>query len=107
MLNSVELVGEIISIPEVLKESAGDEYAAVYLKVSRPFPEKNNVYLDDTFKIVLWKGLAEECQEVCTPGSIVAIRGRLCTKMKLVKQITFMECYVIAEKMSFIQFKPK
>ena len=61
----------------------------------------------DVFSIYVWKGLAEQCEEVCKAGDLLAIRGRLEGKCKMEGKEEEYLSRIIAEKITFLTIKGK
>ena len=102
MLSSVVIVGEVLSKPEITMTAAGNSMAYLFLKVLRPFKSEDSGPSTDTFKILLWRGIAEECRDNCNMGSIVAVKGRLQSSNYEKEERIFYNCDIIAEKVAYI-----
>ena len=102
MLSSCVIVGEVLKEPEITKTAQGNTMAYLYLKVLRPFRSEDNGPTSDTFKILLWRGIAEECQDNCRIGTIVAVRGRLQSSNYEKDERIFYNCDIIAEKVAYV-----
>ena len=102
MLSSCVLVGEVVSSPEITTTSSGNTMAYLFLKVLRPFKSEDSSPNIDTFKVLLWRGIAEECRDNCHSGSIVAIKGRLQSSNYEKEEKIYYNCDIIAEKVAYI-----
>ncbi len=102
MLSSCVIVGKIIKEPEITKTVNGNSIAYIYVETIRPFKSDDGSVNSDVFKILLWRGIAEECQDHCQIGSCVAIRGRLQSNVYVKDEKTFYNCEIIAEKVAYI-----
>ncbi len=103
MLTSCMIVGRVKETPEVRTTSKGTTVAHMLLDVERPFRNEDGTLTTDTFKIVLWRGIAEECAEHCTPGSMIAVRGRLQSTAYEKEGSIWYNCEIIAEKVVHIR----
>ena len=77
MINSVILVGRIVSKPEIREVSNGKNICEVTLALKRPFKNASNVYDTDYVKVKFWEYLAINVNEYCDKGSAIGIKGRL------------------------------
>ncbi|MBQ3459303.1 MAG: single-stranded DNA-binding protein [Solobacterium sp.] len=103
MLTSCVLVGRVKEKPEVTMSSKGTTMATLLLETERPFRNENGSVSHDVFRIFLWRGIAEECAQMCSPGSIVAVRGRMqSTPFEREDGRTWYNCEIFAEKVSYI-----
>lgn len=102
MLNSCNLVGKVKEIPEISTTSKGVPIAHMLVEADRNFRNEDGTLSTDVFKVTLWKGIAEECMDVCKPGSLVAIRGRLKSDSFETNGKTYYNCEVVAEKVSYL-----
>lgn len=107
MLNFTVLVGKVKQVPEIRMTSAGTKIATMLLDVDRGFRNSNGEYDKDVFNVVLWRGVAETCCDLLSPGSVVAIKGRLQAHNYEPKEgQMYYNAEIIAEKVSFISVKP-
>ena len=102
MLNNVTLIGKIAELPITEKEESGIRKTTIILEVERPFRESDGEYLADKFQVRLWKGIAEQVDELCTVGSIIGLKGRLEASVTIVDEKVDYSYYIIAEKLSFL-----
>ncbi|MCR4950263.1 MAG: single-stranded DNA-binding protein [Solobacterium sp.] len=103
MLSSCIIVGRVKEKPEIRTTSKGNTIAYMLVEVDRPFRNEDGTLTTDTFRVVLWRGIAEECAEHCLPGSVVAIRGRLQSSAFEKEENVYYNCEVIAEKVTHIR----
>ncbi len=102
MLTSCVLVGRVKEKPEVTLTAKGTSMATLLLETDRPFRNEDGSLGTDTFRIVLWRGIAEECAQMCEPGSIVAVRGRMQSTPHENDGRTWYNCEIFAEKVSYV-----
>ena len=60
--------------------------------------------MKDQFKIILWKGIAEETADICKEGSILGVKGRLESHSFSKEGKTYVIPDIIAEKVRMIQY---
>ena len=102
MLNSCDLVGKVKQLPDITTTSKGVPVAHMLVEADRNFRNEDGTLSTDIFKVTLWKGIAEEAIDICKPGSLVAIRGRLKSDTYDANGRTYYNCEVIAEKVSYL-----
>lgn len=108
MLNQCVLVGKVKEMPVIKKTANGIANATLLLDVERGFRNANGEVDIDTFSITLWRGVAEECMSICTPGSLIGVRGRLQANVHSANNdVTYYNAEVIAEKVSFLSRESK
>jgi len=97
------MIGKVISLPELRETANGTKVASLEVEVERNYANSEGVYENDIFLVTLWKGLAENCTNLCEVNSMVGIRGRMASKTHDTKEGNkFYNCEIIAEKISFI-----
>lgn len=77
MLNSVSVVGRLVSDIEFKKNKKGQKEGHFTLQVKNPFRSELGHEFFDTFPITAWRGDAEMLNDCAPKGAIMAIRGRL------------------------------
>ena len=100
-MNSVILVGRLVSDLDVKTLESGKEVTKVSLAVNRSFKNINGVYDVDFFDCILWDGLAKNTSEFCGKGDTVGVRGRLQTSFYEKDGIKRKNVEVIVEKITF------
>lgn len=101
MLTSCVIVGKVVEQPKVIVSSRGNSLAYMVVETDRPFRNEDGTIGKDQFRVLLWRGIAEECADVCLPGTLVGIRGRLQSDKHEKDESTFYNMQVIAEKVSY------
>lgn len=102
MLNQCALVGKIKELPEIKKTTNGTVTATLVLEVERNFRNSEGEVEQDIFNVQLWRGIAEDCCSICKIGSVVAVRGRLASRIHETEANVFYNTDIIAEKVTFI-----
>lgn len=100
MLNSCALVGKIIKKPEILPNVRKNPKTLMLLETDRPFLNVDGVLETDVFEIELWRGIAQQCADLCEEGDIIGLRGRLYSYQDENGEY---RCRVIAETVTFIE----
>ncbi len=97
MLNNCVLVGKVLK--EV--EFRDGEYQ-ITLECNRPFRMEEGNIKKDVFSVTLWKGLANQCKDICQKGDVLAVRGRLeANSMKINDKDQYL-AHIVAENISFL-----
>lgn len=103
MLNQVMLVGRLVDIPVMKTTKGGVKVANATLQIEQGFKNGLGAYESDYVTVSLWRGIAEMIIETATPGSMIAVKGRLhsrtfeCSDSKIITSIE-----VIAEHVSLL-----
>ncbi len=97
MLNSCVIVGKVLKETD-MKEG---EYQLL-LECNRPYRMEEGNVKKDIFTVKMWKGLAEQCKDMCKKGDVLAIRGRLEGKSIKIGDVESYLSYIVAEKISFV-----
>lgn len=77
MVNSVVLVGRLVSNPEIKELSDEKKVINISLAIQRNFKNVNGEYDVDFIRCTMWNGIADSVNEYCHKGDIISIKGRL------------------------------
>lgn len=103
MINSIVLVGRIVSDLEIKETEQGKKKINITLAVPRYYKNDEGIYETNFIPCVLFGTLAEKTFEWAKKGDLAGIRGRLQTRIEnnenKQKEI-FVE--VVAEKVTFL-----
>lgn len=99
MLNSCVVVGKVLKKPE-WKEN--ENAYVMLIECYRPFAMEDGHVDKDVFSVVLWKGLANQCGDMCKKGDVVGIKGRLEMKSIHYENQDLYLSKIIAEKLTFL-----
>ena len=91
MLNNFVILGKV---KEVIA-GKGDQPSYVIVEADRAFRNIDGSYSIDVFKVDVWRGIAEEVKDICQPGQIIGIKGRL-------EADPDTNVRIIAEKISYV-----
>lgn len=104
ILNHFVIVGRMVEKPELRLTSSNIKFATASVKVKRNFKNADNVYDYDVFQVTLWRGIAEDVIDVCEPGALVGVRGRVQTSFYTSEENkTYTNYEFVAEKVSFLE----
>jgi single-strand DNA-binding protein len=77
MLNKATLIGRLTRDPEVRYTGSNIPVARFTLAVNRNFKNKDGEYEADFIPVVVWRRLAELCQNYVFKGNLIAVHGRI------------------------------
>lgn len=80
-MNKVVLIGRLTKDIELRQTTGGISTAAFTLAVDRNFKNKNGDTEADFIQIVTWKKLAEHCAKYLGKGRLIAVSGRVQTRI--------------------------
>ena len=103
MLSSCVIVGKVVGYPHIMsrQNSKSGKQAYILVETDLPFRNPDGTTGKNVFKVFLWRGIAEECAEVCHPGMFVCIRGRLQSETVSKDGSRQYNTIIIAEKVVF------
>lgn len=102
MMNQTVLVGRIVQDPKITELEDDKKVCNVTIAIPRSYKNENGEYDTDFIKCTMWSGIAEKTSEYCKQGDLIAIKGRIQTRVieKDNSKQTIQE--VIAEKVTFL-----
>ncbi len=108
MLNNVILVGRLVAEPEVRVLESGLSVATITLAINKSFKGGEGENDTDFIKCSIWEGVANAAATYCKKGSVIAVKGRLTSKVTPLtlengETINFHSIEVIGERVSFIK----
>ena len=104
MLNKVILIGRLTKDPELRRTKAGEAVTSFTLAVNRDYKSDET----DFISVIMWRKLAENVNEYCHKGSLVAVEGSIRTrsyKDKDGRNVYVTE--VLANRVQFLDSKKK
>ena len=94
MINNLILVGRLISKSEIRQEEEKPTLELT-LGVQRAYKNLKGEYEKDEITVTLMGAAAEKTNELCSPGNLIGVKGRLQTKdgelKVMVEKITFLK----------------
>lgn len=94
MLNSLTIVGRLVSDPQINETKNGNKVCNITLAIPRNYKNMNGQYDTDFIPVTLWQGIAEQTTNYCKKGDLVGVKGGL--------QVREGKVEVIAEKVTFL-----
>ncbi len=107
MLNNVILVGRTASEPKMYVFDSGAKAVYLDIAVNRPFKNENNEYETDFIPVSFWHGTAEKVKEYCGKGSVIAIAGRVNTRLVDKNGVKSKLVEIIADRVNFVNLVSK
>ena len=102
MLNHVVVIGKVVEMPIMSRDNQGNKKISFVLEIERAYRESDGEYKKDYIRIVPWRGIAEQMKDLCTIGSIIAVKGRFCCE-----DSTSSAVEIIAENITFLSTRMK
>jgi single-strand DNA-binding protein len=104
MFTNFALVGTVKELPVITSDANGLVSAYVTVVCERAFPDMDGIYHTDTFRVSLWKGIAEQCADACRIGSVIGFKGRIeCIEKKDDPDGMLYQPQLIAERVRIIR----
>ena len=107
MLNQIILVGRLVRDPELKDLKSGNKLSKITLAVPRSYKNITGEYGTDFIDCTLWKGIAENTTLYCKKGDILAVKGRIESKVYEKDNEKKYTTEIIAEKVTFLSNKNK
>lgn len=107
-MNNYMCVGRLVADPEVKETESGKSYSNITIAVPRSYKNADGEYETDFLDCTLWDTVAKTTTEYCKKGDMVAVRGRLETRIYETDSGEKRKATnIVAEKISFLQSNPK
>ncbi len=81
MLNSVIMMGRLTGDPELRQTPAGVNVSTFNIAVDRAFVKQGEQRQTDFFDVVAWRGQADFVSRFFRKGQMIAVQGRMETRM--------------------------
>ena len=107
MFNNVIIVGRTTTEPKLYTFDSGAKAVYLDIAVVRPFKNENNEFETDFIPVSFWHGTAEKLDEYCGKGSVIAIQGRLTTRLVDKQGVKTKVVDVVADRVHFIDLVPR
>jgi len=76
-MNKIVLIGRLSQEPEIRQTASGITTCTFNIAVNRRFTNQEGEREADFFRVVTWRGLAENVGKYCSKGKQVAVEGRV------------------------------
>lgn len=102
-MNTLIIVGKLVSAPELVNGEDGKKESIITLGVKRYYENSNGEYETDFIKCVLLGNVAETTCKYCEIGDVIGIKGKLrSSKIEDSNGNTHFETEVMADKITFL-----
>ena len=81
MLNSVIMMGRLAADPELRQTPSGVNVCSFSIAVGRSFAKQGEERQTDFFDVVAWRGQADFVSRFFRKGQMIAVQGRMETRM--------------------------
>ncbi len=81
MLNSVIMMGRLVGDPELRQTPSGVNVCSFSIAVGRSFAKQGEERQTDFFDVVAWRGQADFVSRFFRKGQMIAVQGRMETRM--------------------------
>ena len=81
MLNSVIMMGRLVNDPELRQTPSGVNVCSFTIAVGRSFAKQGEERQTDFFDVVAWRGQADFVSRFFRKGQMMAVQGRMETRM--------------------------
>ena len=98
MMNGCFLVGTVMESPQISTGSEKGNACSMIVQTDRMFRNEDGSLDEDFFYVEVWRGIAEEVRDCCKPGTVVALKGRMVSKMN---ETGLYDCHIIAEHVTY------
>lgn len=105
MLNQVAIVGRLVRSPTLQESENGRKLSHITLAIPRSFRNLEGEYDTDFIDCTLFEGVAQNVVTYCTKGDIIAIKGRLQSRIVTKEDEKRYYMDLVAEKVTFLSSK--
>lgn len=102
MLNQVIIAGRLVRSPELRQSENKKNYSYITLAIPRSFKNQNGEYETDYIDCILWDSIAINACDYCKKGDVVAVRGRIQTRLVEMDDKKESKLDIICERLTFL-----
>lgn len=102
-MNLFCIVGKIEELPTLKQTTNGIKTCNVVLRVERPFANSEGIYESDLISVEVWRGLAETLCSTSAVGNLLAVKGRIVSRIYEKEDRKYYNYAFIAEKIDFLK----
>lgn len=107
MLNSIELIGRLVSDPVVRTLEDGQKVSNIVLATVRPFKNQAGEYGVDYIPVSFWYGAAMLTEQYCFKGDLIFVKGRVYIKKQTIEEKNYNFTEIVGERIIFLSRKVK
>lgn len=104
-MNNYTLIGRLVKDLEVKESENKKKYGYITLAVNRTYKNAEGNYDTDFIDMIVWNDIAERVSEYCHKGDLIAVNGRIETRMTTVDDHNEKVTSLVCDKVTFLQAK--
>lgn len=110
MLNYVTIIGRIVDDLKINETETGARHLKLMLAVPRNHKNMDGIYETDFIPCHLWNNIADNVNEYCVKGDLIAVKGRLESNLTTDDGTTYdkskkINLIVVVDSVSFLSSK--
>ena len=104
-MNNYTLIGRLVKNLEVKESENKKKYGYITVAVNRTYKNAEGNYDTDFIDMIVWNDIAERISEYCHKGDLIAVNGRIETRMVTVEDHNEKVTSLVCDKVTFLQAK--
>lgn len=104
-MNNYTLIGRLVKDLEVKESENKKKYGYITVAVNRTYKNAEGNYDTDFIDMIVWNDIAERISEYCHKGDLIAVNGRIETRMITVDDHNEKVTSLVCDKVTFLQSK--
>lgn len=104
-MNNYTLIGRLVKDLEIKESENKKKYGYITVAVNRTYKNAEGNYDTDFIDMIVWNDIAERISEYCHKGDLIAVNGRIETRMVTVEDHNEKVTSLVCDKVTFLQAK--
>lgn len=104
-MNNYTLIGRLVKDLEVKESENKKKYGYITVAVNRTYKNAEGNYDTDFIDMIVWNDIAERISEYCHKGDLIAVNGRIETRMTTVDDHNEKVTSLVCDKVTFLSTK--
>lgn len=104
-MNNYTLIGRLVKDLEIKESENKKKYGYITIAVNRTYKNAEGNYDTDFIDMIVWNDIAERISEYCHKGDLIAVNGRIETRMTTVDDHNEKVTSLVCDKVTFLQAK--
>lgn len=104
-MNNYSVIGRLVKDIEIKESENKKKYAYLTLAADRTYKTAEGEKITDFIDMIVWNELADRIAEYCHKGDLIAVNGRIETRMVTKEDHNEKVTALVAEKVTFLQTK--
>lgn len=104
-MNNYTLIGRLVKDLEIKESENKKKYGYITVAVNRTYKNAEGNYDTDFIDMIVWNDIAERISEYCHKGDLIAVNGRIETRMVTVDDHNEKVTSLVCDKVTFLQAK--